>query len=80
MAIVSKSQAHLPNSYYLEKEDEFIKKDFSIDWTSSPIFDIYPKEEDLLEEVNLFLDTIKIVEENGVHHVFDESPKSEISQ
>jgi hypothetical protein len=28
----------------------------------------------------LFLDTIKIVEENNVHSVFVESPKSEISQ
>jgi hypothetical protein len=33
-----------------------------------------------LEEVNLFLYTIKIVEENDVHRVFDKSSKSEISQ
>ena len=44
------------------------------------MIDIYPDEEDLLEEVNLFLDTINIVEENDVHSVFDESPKSEIFQ
>jgi hypothetical protein len=33
-----------------------------------------------LEEVNLFIDTINIVKENDVYCVFDESPKSEISQ
>ena len=33
-----------------------------------------------MEEVNLFLDTIKIVKENDVYCVFNESPKSEISQ
>ena len=33
-----------------------------------------------MEEVNLFLYTMNIVEENNVHFVFDESPKSEISQ
>jgi hypothetical protein len=63
LTIVSKSQAHLPNSYYMEEEDEFIEEDCSVDWTSPPIYDIYPGEDDLLEEVNLFLDTINIVEE-----------------
>ena len=37
LTIVSKSQAHLPNSYYVEKEDEFIEEDFSVDWASPPI-------------------------------------------
>jgi hypothetical protein len=63
LTIVSKSQAHLPNSYYMEEVDEFIEEDFFVDWTSPPIYDIYPGEDDLLEEVNLFLDTINIVEE-----------------
>jgi hypothetical protein len=35
---------------------------------------------DLLEEVNLVLDTINIVEGNDIHLVSKESPKSEISQ
>jgi len=39
----------------------------------------YPDEGDLLDELNLFLDTIKIVEENDTYHVFDESLKSEVS-
>jgi hypothetical protein len=47
---------------------------------SPPIYDIYHDEENLLEEVNLFLDTIRIVEENDVNRVFDESPNNEISQ
>jgi hypothetical protein len=51
-----------------------------VDWVSPPIYDIYLDKEDLLKEVNLFLDTINIVEGNDVHHVFDESQKSEISQ
>ena len=46
----------------MEEEDEFLEKDFSVDWASPPIYNIYPGEEDLLEEVNLFLDTINIVE------------------
>jgi len=62
----------------VEEEYEIIEKDFSVDWVSPPIYNIYPDENDLLEEVNLFLNTIKIVEENDVHLVFDESPKSEI--
>jgi hypothetical protein len=33
-----------------------------------------------LEEVNLVLDIINIVEGNDVHLVFEENPKSEISQ
>jgi hypothetical protein len=52
-------------------EDEFTEEDFSIDWVSPPIYDIYHDEEDLLEKVNLFLDTIKIAEKNDVHRVFD---------
>jgi hypothetical protein len=56
--------------------DEYL----SVDWASPPIYDIYPDEDGLLEEVNLVLDTINVVEGNDVHLVFEESPKSEISQ
>ena len=42
----------------------FIEQDFSIDCISLAIYDIYTEEDYLLEVVNLFLDTIKIVEEN----------------
>ena len=57
-----------------------IDEDLSINWASLPIYDIYPNEEGLLEEVNLVLDNINIVEGNDVHFIFEESPKSEISQ
>jgi hypothetical protein len=59
---------------------KFINEDFSVDWASQPIYDIYLDEDDLLEEVNLFLNTIQIVEENNVHLVFDENSKSELSE
>ena len=59
---------------------KLIDEDLSVDWASPPIYDIYPDEEGLLDEVNLVLDTINIVEGNDVHHVFEESTKSEISQ
>jgi hypothetical protein len=79
LIVVSKSQAYLPNpSDYVEEEYEIIEKDFPIDWVSSPIYNIYNDEEDLLAKVNLFIDAIKIVGENVVHHMFDECLKSEI--
>jgi hypothetical protein len=59
---------------------KLIDEDLSVDRASPPIYDIYPDEEDLLEEVNLVLDTINIVEGNDADLVFEESPKSEISQ
>jgi hypothetical protein len=59
---------------------KLIDEDLSVDWASPPIYDIYPDEGGLLEEINLVLDTINIVEGNDVHLVFEESPKSEISQ
>jgi len=65
LTVVSKFQVYLPNPSHVEDED----------WVPPPIYDIYPDENDLLEEINLFLDTIKIIEENDVHFVFDESPK-----
>ena len=59
---------------------KLIDGDLQVDWASPPIYDIYPDEDGLLEEVNLVLDTMNIVEGNDVHLVFEESPKSEISQ
>jgi hypothetical protein len=59
---------------------KLIDEDLSVNWASPPIYDIYPDKEDLLEEVNLVLDTINIVEGNDVHLVFEESLKIEISQ
>jgi hypothetical protein len=59
---------------------KLIDEDLSIDWASPPIYDIYHDEKDLLEEVNLIIDTINIVEGNDVHLVSEESRKSEISQ
>jgi hypothetical protein len=59
---------------------KLIDENLLVDWASPPIYDIYPDEEDLLEEVNLVLDTITIVEGNDVHLVSKKSPKSEISQ
>jgi hypothetical protein len=75
LTVVSKFQVYLPNPSHVEDEDEIIEEYFSVDWVPPPIYDIYPDENDLLEEINLFLDTIKIIEENDVHFVFDESPK-----
>jgi hypothetical protein len=31
---------------------KLIDEDLSVDWASPPIYDIYPNEEDLLEEIN----------------------------
>jgi hypothetical protein len=59
---------------------KLIDEDLLVDWASPPIYDIYPDEDDLLEEVNLVIDTINIVEGNDVHLVSEKSPKSEISQ
>jgi hypothetical protein len=61
LTVISKSQAHLPNPSHVEKEDKIIEEDFSVDLVSPPIYDIHPNEEDLLEEVNLFIDTVKFV-------------------
>jgi hypothetical protein len=59
---------------------KLVDENLSVDWASPPIYDIYLDEEGLLEEVNLVLDTINIVEGNYVHFVFEEIPKSKISQ
>ena len=47
----------------VEEEDGFIAEYCSIDWTSPPIYDIYPNEEESLENVNL----------SDTHHVLDKS-------
>jgi len=61
----------------VEGEDKFIEEDFFVDWISSPIYYIYPDEEDLLNEVSFMVDTIKFNEENNDYHVFDESLHNE---
>jgi hypothetical protein len=48
------------------------------DWVSPTIYDdIYPDEDDLLNEVSFLVDAIKFIEENNDYHVFDESPHNE---
>jgi hypothetical protein len=78
--VVSKLQAHLPDPSYVEKEDKFVERDSSVDRDASPIHDILPDEEGLLKKVSFSVDIVKILEENYAHHVFDKSPKSEVSQ
>ena len=60
--------------------NKLIEENLSVDWTSPPIYDIYPDKKGLLDEVNLVLYTINIVEGNDFHLVFEKSPKSEISR
>jgi hypothetical protein len=51
----------------VEEEDEFVDGDSLVDWDFPSIYDIYPNEENLLKEVNFWVDTLKIIEENDVH-------------
>lgn len=74
LTVVIKSQSDLSNLSHVEEEAKFVEGDSS-DWDSLPIYDIYLEKNDLLEEVSFSVDTVKIVEENDVHNVFDESPK-----
>jgi hypothetical protein len=60
---VPREAVEIMHQSVVEEEDDFIGEYCSVDWTSPPIYDIYPDEEELLEKVNL-LDT---------HHVFDKS-------
>jgi hypothetical protein len=49
-----------------------------LDWVSPTIYDdIYPDEEDLLNEVSFLVDAINFIEENKDYHVIDESPHNE---
>ena len=61
----------------MEEEDKFIEEDFSVDWVSPPIYDIYPDEDDLLKEVSFMVNTENIIEETNNYDVFDENPKFE---
>jgi hypothetical protein len=53
---------------------KLIDEDLSVDWASPPIYDIYPDEEEPLEEVNL-LDSFAIFYDHSMYHVLDKSPK-----
>jgi hypothetical protein len=75
LTVVSKSQAHLPNPSHVEEVDKYIEEDFSVDWVSPPIYDIYPDEEGL--EVSFVVNTENFIEENNSYDVLDESPKFE---
>jgi hypothetical protein len=58
--------------------DQEKKSVVDLDWVSPTICDnIYPDEEDLLNEVSFLIDAIKFIEENNDYHVFDESPHNE---
>jgi hypothetical protein len=58
--------------------DQEKKSVVDLDWVSPIICDdIYPDEEDLLNEVSFLVDEIKFIEENNDYHVFDESPYNE---
>jgi len=49
-----------------------------LEWVSPIICDdIYPDEDDLMNEVSFLVDEIKFIEENNDYHVFDESPHNE---
>ena len=61
----------------MEKKNRFIKKDFSVDWVSPLIYDIYSNEDDLLKEVSFVVNTENFIEENNNYDVFDESHKFE---
>jgi hypothetical protein len=60
----------------VEEEDKYIEEDFSVDWVSPLIYDIYPNEEDL-KEVSFVVNTENFIEENNSYDVLDESPKFE---
>jgi hypothetical protein len=62
---VPRDAAEIMSQSVVEEEDGFIAEYYLVDWTSPPIYDIYPNEKELLEKVNL-LDT---------HHVLDKSPE-----
>jgi hypothetical protein len=50
---VPREAAEIMHQSVVEEEDGFIVKYCSVDWTSPPICDIYPNEEESLEKVNL---------------------------
>ncbi|KAG6655155.1 hypothetical protein CIPAW_05G197000 [Carya illinoinensis] len=51
--------------YYFE-EEEFENRHSFIGWNSIPVYDIYPDEDNLVDEVTKFIENIEILEnENG---------------
>jgi hypothetical protein len=61
----------------VKEENKFIEEDFSVDWVSPPIYDIYPDEEDLLKEVSFVVNNENFIEENNNYDVFVECHKFE---
>jgi hypothetical protein len=58
--------------------DQEKKSVVDLDWVSPTIYDdIYPYEDDLLNEVSFLVDVINFIEENNDYHVIDESPHNE---
>jgi hypothetical protein len=62
---VPREAAKLMSQSVVEEEYGFIVEYCSVDWTSLPIYDIYPDEEKSLEKINL----------SDTHYVLDKSPK-----
>jgi hypothetical protein len=60
----------------VEKKDEIIQEDFSVDLTSLVIYDIYPGEEDPLKEVSPSIDTLQFVERHVYRAASTPSPKT----
>jgi hypothetical protein len=57
---------------------KLMDEDLSVDWASPPIYDIYPDEEESLEEVNLS-DSLAILYEDYVHYMVDKGSKDKYS-
>jgi hypothetical protein len=57
--------AKIMSRLVMEEEDGFIAEYCLVDWTSPPIYGIYPNEEKSLGKVNL----------SNTHYVLDKSPK-----
>jgi hypothetical protein len=58
--------------------DQEKKSVVDLDWVSPTIYDdIYPYEDDLLNEVSFLVDAINFIEENNDYPVIDESPHNE---
>jgi hypothetical protein len=62
---VLREAAKIMSQSVVEEEDGFTTEYCSVDWTSPPIYDIYPDEENSLEKVNL----------SNTHYVLDKSPE-----
>jgi hypothetical protein len=62
---VPREVAKIMSQLVVEEKDGFIAEYYSVDWTSPPIYDIYPDEEKSLEKVNL----------SDTHYVLNKSPE-----